>query len=34
MGEEWAVDAIALNLSTKLDFTDHSMGFREIKFLK
>ena len=32
MGEIWAVDAIALNFLTKLDFTN--MGFEEIRLLK
>ena len=31
MGEVWAVESIALNFSTELDFTDCSMGFEEIR---
>ena len=34
MVEVRAVDAAALNLSTELNFTDYSMGFGEISFLK
>ena len=34
MVEVRAVDAAALNLSTELNFTDCSMGFGEISFLK
>ena len=34
MGEVWAVEAVALNFSIELDFTDCSMGFGEIRFLK
>ena len=34
MGKEWAVDTIALNFLTELDFTDCSIGFGEIRFLK
>ena len=32
MGEVWAVDAIALNFLTEIDFTN--MGFKEIRLLK
>ena len=32
MTEVWADDAIALDFSTELDFTDCSMGFGEIRF--
>ena len=34
MGEVWAVDIIALNFSTELDFTACSIGFGEIRYLK
>ena len=34
MGNVWAVDSIALNFSTKLDFTDCAIGFWEIRCLK
>ena len=34
MGEVWAAEAIVLSYFTELDFTDYSMGFGEIKFLK
>ena len=32
MGEVWVVDAIALNLSMKLDFADCTMGFGKLGF--
>ena len=34
MGKVWTVDAVTINLSKELDFTDCSMGFGEIRFLK
>ena len=34
MGKVWAVDAIALDFSMKLDFRDCSKIFGEIIFLK
>ena len=34
MVEVWAVDTTALNLLTKLDSTDSSMGFGGVRFLK
>ena len=33
MGQVWAVDAIALNFSSELDFTDCSRSFEKIRFL-
>ena len=32
MREEWAVDTIALNFTTELDFNNYSMGFGEVIF--
>ena len=34
MGEVWSDDGIALYFSMELDFTDCSMGYGEIRFLK
>ena len=34
MGKVWAIDAIALNFLTELDFTDCCIDFGEIRFLK